>query len=196
MTATPGAVHIQRATSREEQTSADPQRSHIATEGDITSRNRNHTEDSSHTQVYSANAQRQHEETSDEPGNRGSSSVDISKDSSQDHFQSLLVSRSTSQPERLGLEQVSHEHQLPSHPQVNSSSEDLLYMNCDRNELPDSTVQEFDMGSFGLSSEADMPREIDEPDYKPEEIQFNPEEFNFDIGKCSQESVIPRTLST
>lgn len=130
--------------------------------------------------MYTASTQRQHEEISDEPSTRGSSSSDTLEDNSQD-FQSLLVSRSTSQSDRSGLEQFSQ----PSQPQENSSSEDFLYMNCDRNELPDSTVQEFDVEGFGLSSETDMTREVDEPDFKPEEIQFNPEEFNFDIGKWS-----------
>ena len=186
MTGTAGVVHNQSTTCREEQTSANPQRSHRATEGDITSRNRDHTEDSSHTQVFTASTQSQHEEISDEPSTPGSSSSDTPEDNSQD-FQSLLVSRPTSESDRSGLEQFSHEHHLPSQPQVNSSSEDFLYMNCDRNELPDSTVQEFDVEGFGPSSETDMTREVDEPDFKPEEIQFNPEEFNFDIGKCSLE---------
>ena len=57
-------------------------------------------------------------------------------------------------------------------------------MDCDTNELPDSTVQEFEVEVLDVSTETDKTREIAEQDFEaPEGIQFNPEEFNFDIGK-------------
>lgn len=60
----------------------------------------------------------------------------------------------------------------------------MLYTENDCNDPPDSTVEECEAGGFAVISSIG---EIHDPDTKaPEEIEFKPEEFNFDIGKCNR----------
>ena len=94
-----------------------------------------------------------------------------------------------------GPELFNHGCSLPSQ-QEHASSEKHPFVDCEVNDPPDSTVHESDISGFVLSTEArlcdsvvdgdkvDEASDNLEPDCKaPVEIHFNPEDFNFDIGK-------------
>jgi len=82
----------------------------------------------------------------------------------------------------LADQPVIHEHRLLSQ-QEGPSSEKFLSVDCVSKEPPDSTVQEFEIGSFALNTSADKMMESHQTDLDaPAEILFNPEDFNFDIG--------------
>lgn len=183
-TVVPAAVHLQKAVSRDEQISTGPQKSVISRERDIACYNRNYPEELSHSLAHSAGAQTQHEEISEKCITLGSSSSNNEMDASQDVQLSLRsICISAIQSAGSNVAQFTHGHHLPSQ-QVLSSSENFTYMDCDTDELPDSTVQEFEVEVLDVSTGTDKTTEIDEQDFEaPERIQFNPEEFKFDIGK-------------
>ncbi|KAL9988849.1 hypothetical protein ACROYT_G003339 [Oculina patagonica] len=125
----------------------------------------------------------------------GSSSDDLCGDIGHDHWSSPSSTNLSPGP---GPEAFSPGRPLPAqHEHV--SPEKLPFVDCEVNDPPDSTVQESNISGFVLSTEtrlcdgvvdgdrADEKSETLEPDFKaPAEIQFNPEDFNFDIG-----SVVP-----
>ena len=119
------------------------------------------------------------QETSDRTKNLPPSCSNLPKDlNSHDHQSSP---NSTNQFV-LSDQPVIHEHRLLSQ-QEGPSSEKFLSVDCVSKEPPDSTVQEFEIGSFALNTSADKMMESHQTDLDaPAGIQFNPEDFNFDIG--------------
>lgn len=197
MTAVPSPEHTQSTVSREH-VSAVTQRP-VPSEVNITSAeslagNHRTRKQTSGNQSVLSRSRTQRDASSNEPGKglAGSSSDDLCGDVGHDHWSSPS---STNLTPGSGPQPFNHGCSLPAqHEHV--SSEKLPFVDCEVNDPPDSTVQESDISEFALSTEArlcdgvvdgdrvDEASETLEPDCKaPAEIQFNPEDFNFDIGK-------------
>lgn len=135
---------------------------------------------------------RGHESLSEPDKSLGSSSGDFGGDMGHDQ---LSLPSSTSQSLGSGAEPFNHGCLLPSQ-QEQISSESFSYVDSEQvHDPPDSTVQESDISGFGLNAgtrlcdtadDANESRNSLEPDCNDSvEVHFNPEEFNFNIGKVT-----------
>ena len=193
ITAVPTTEHIQSRASSRKQASVITRRP-VSTEENITSCDRaeNPNRQATDTRSTSSSSQIQREEPSNISGGGLGSSSGGDINSGRDHWSSPSSTNLVPAP---GPGPFNHGCPLPSQ-QGRVSSEKCPYVVCEVNDPPDSTVQESDVTGFVLSTETrscddavdgdkvDKARETLESDCKaPAEIQFNPEEFNFDIGK-------------
>lgn len=152
---------------------------------------RNPRRQTTNVQSISSNFQTQRRESLNESNmSLGSSSDDLSSNTSHNQLSSPNLSPGPA------VEPFNHHHLLPSR-QEHVSSASLSYVDCEQVQVPpDSTVQESDLSGFGLNTETRLCDTVDdggkvdessdnlEPNSKDSvEVQFNPEEFNFDIGK-------------
>ena len=193
MSAVPAAEHIQR-----EQVCEVTQRQ-LSTERISLSYNISHKRNAStqpvNAQSIPSSSQIQRGDSSDKTvGDLGPSSGSHNEYRGHDQWTSPSSTNLS-----LGHEPKPSEQRCPLPSlQGNVSSEKITNINCEFNDPPDSTVQENDVTRFVLSAETmshpsvadghkvDETRETQaEPSCgkAPVEIQFNPEEFNFDIGK-------------
>lgn len=196
MTAAPTSECTQSAAFKR-QASPVTQRS-LSKEGNVTACDRslpgNTRRQTSDSQSISSSFQTQRQESLNEPvEGLGSSSDDLSGDLGHDHLSSPSSTNLSPGP---GAEPFNHGCPLPSR-QEHVSSKSFPYVECEQvHDPPDSTVQESDISGFVLNTGArlcdtvvdgdkvDESSNSLEPDCKASvEVQFNPEEFNFDIGK-------------
>ena len=196
MTAAPTPECTQSA-ALNQQASAVTQRS-LSKEGNVTAHDRglagNPRRQTSGTQSISSSFETQRQESLNEPvEGLGTSSDDLSGDMSRDHLSSPSSTNLSPGP---GTEPFNHGCPLPSQ-QEHVSSKSFPYVECEQvHDPPDSTVQESDISGFVLntgtrlcdtvvdSDKVDESSNSLEADCKASvEVHFNPEEFNFDIGK-------------
>lgn len=144
------------------------------------------------TNVQSISSTREHESLNEPDKSLESSSGDLSGDMGHDQ---LSLPSLTNQSPGPGAEPVNHGCLLPSQ-QEQISSESFSYVDSEQaRDPPDSTVQESDISGFVLNAGTRLCDTADdvneshnslEPDCKDSvEVHFNPEEFNFNIGKVT-----------
>ena len=196
MTAAPTSECTQSGASKQ-QASVVTQRP-VSKDGNVTACNRSLTgnprRQTRNTQSISSGIQTQRPESLNEPGTSlESSSGYLSREMGHDHLSSPSSTNLSPGP---GAEPFRHGRPLPSG-QEHVSSESFPYVDCEQvHDPPDSTVQESDISGFVLNTGTRLCDPVDdgdnmdassdslEPDCKDSvEVQFNPEEFNFDIGK-------------
>lgn len=143
------------------------------------------------TQLISSSFQTQRQDSLNEPGKSlGSSSGDLRGDIGHDHLSSCSLTNLSPGP---GTEPLNHGCPLPSRKE-HVSSQGFPYVDSEQvHDPPDSTVEDSDVSEFVLNSVCDTVDDGDkveeandslDPDCKASvEVQFNPEEFNFNIGK-------------
>lgn len=148
----------------------------------------------SNTESISSSFQTQRQDSLNESGkNLGSSSGDLRGDIGHDHLSSRSSTTLSPGP---GTEPLNHGCPLPSRKE-HVSSQGFPYVDSEQvHDPPDSTVEDSDISEFVLNSGTRLCDTVDDGDKVDEagdsldpeckasvEVQFNPEEFNFNIGK-------------
>ena len=163
----PTAVNIQREACWEEQNSSSLQRSSIPRDASILggSCNLSRTEDISNTLVQSNLTERA---PSGSQSSIGSSSY-VQKDAYQCFPSTLTIPSAGSDMVQFRGGQL----------------ENFAYTDTARTELPDSTVQEFEIGDADSNTQLAETREDEEGATLDCHVdsEFHPEEFNFDLSK-------------
>ena len=172
----------------------------VSKEGNVTACDRslakNPRRQTTNAQSISSSFQTQRQELSNESDKSlGSSSCDLSGDMGHDQMSSPSSTNLSPGP---GAVPFNPACPLPSQ-QEHASSERFPYVDCEQvHDPPDSTVQESDISEFVLNTGTRLCDTADDGDKTNEsydslepdcadsvEVQFNPEEFNFNIGKLT-----------
>ena len=154
---------------------------------------RNPKKQTANVQSISSSFQTQGHESLNEPDKSlGSSSSDLSGDMGHDQLLSPNLTNLLSSP---GAKPFNHGCLLPSRQEQISSESFSSVDSEEAHDPPDSTVQESDIPGFVLNSGKRLCDTADdvneshnslEPGCKDSvEVHFNPEEFNFNIGKVT-----------
>ena len=154
---------------------------------------RNPRRQTTNVQSVSSSFQTQRKESLNESNmSLGSSSGDLSSNMNHNQLSSPNLSPGPA------VEPFNHPYPVPSR-QEHVSSASFSYVDSEQVQVPpDSTVQESDLSGFGLNTETRLCDTVDDGDKVDKssdnlepygkdsvEVQFNPEEFNFDIGKLT-----------